>query len=89
MNPLYTAHLRKTLGEIEAAGLYKRERIITTPQTAHIGVTGAKNVLNLCANNYLGLADDPRVVAVAETAFILYAWRAGEAAEACDSGAVC
>jgi glycine C-acetyltransferase len=65
MNPLYTAHLRKTLGEIEAAGLYKRERIITTPQTAHIGVTGAKNVLNLCANNYLGLADHPELIAAA------------------------
>ena len=65
MNPLYTAHLRKTLGEIEAAGLFKRERIITTPQTAHIGVAGGQNVLNLCANNYLGLADHPELIAAA------------------------
>jgi glycine C-acetyltransferase len=57
--------LRKTLGEIEAAGLFKRERVITTHQTAHIAVAGGRQVLNLCANNYLGLADHPGLIAAA------------------------
>jgi len=65
MNPAYTDHLRKTLGEIESAGLYKRERVITTHQTAHIAVASGQNVLNLCANNYLGLADHPELKAAA------------------------
>ena len=65
MNPAYTDHLRKTLGEIESAGLYKRERVITTHQTAHIAVASGQNVLNLCANNYLGLADHPELKATA------------------------
>jgi glycine C-acetyltransferase len=65
MNPVYSEHLRKTLAEIEAAGLYKRERVITTHQTAHIAVAGGQRVLNLCANNYLGLADHPELIAAA------------------------
>jgi glycine C-acetyltransferase len=61
-------HLGKQLAEIEAAGLYKHERLITTPQSAHVGVktNGAGvEVLNLCANNYLGLAQHPEVSAAA------------------------
>jgi len=65
MTPAYLAHLQKTLAEIDAAGLYKRERVITTPQRAHINVTGGKSVLNFCANNYLGLADHPEIIAAA------------------------
>jgi glycine C-acetyltransferase len=65
MNPAYTDHLKKTLAEIETAGLYKRERVITTHQTAHIAVAGGQTVLNLCANNYLGLADNPELIAAA------------------------
>ncbi|HVU17877.1 MAG TPA: glycine C-acetyltransferase [Candidatus Didemnitutus sp.] len=69
MTPQYLEHLRKTLGEIEAAGLYKRERVITTHQTARIAVAGSAGsgakVLNLCANNYLGLADNPELIAAA------------------------
>jgi glycine C-acetyltransferase len=60
------SHLRAQLDSIREQGLYKSERIITTPQNAHVGVTGRKDVLNLCANNYLGLADHPRVVAAAK-----------------------
>src|SRR6267378_428700 len=52
----FDQQLAKTLDEIKAQGLYKTERIITTPQNAHIAVAGGKRVLNLCANNYLGLA---------------------------------
>ena len=59
--------LRETLDEIDAAGLTKRERQLTTPQSSHIATT-AGDALNFCANNYLGLADDPRVVAAATEA---------------------
>ena len=65
MTPAYLAHLQKTLADIESAGLFKRERVITTPQNAHITVTGGKQVLNFCANNYLGLADHPEIIASA------------------------
>ncbi len=65
MNTAFTAHLRKTLAEIEAAGLYKRERIITTHQTAHIAVASGQRVLNMCANNYLGLADNAELIEAA------------------------
>jgi glycine C-acetyltransferase len=61
-------HLAAELQKISDAGLLKRERVITTPQQAHIAVAGGKRVLNLCANNYLGLADDPRIVAAAQKA---------------------
>ncbi len=65
MTPDYLAHLQRTLADIEAAGLYKRERVITTPQRAHITVTGDRPVLNFCANNYLGLADNPEIIQAA------------------------
>ncbi len=58
-------HLRRALEEIRDKGLYKPERIITTPQDAHIRVSGGQSVLNMCANNYLGLAEHPAVVAAA------------------------
>ena len=56
------------LREIRSAGLYKEERILTTPQDARIAVPGADGVLNLCANNYLGLADHPEIVQAAKEA---------------------
>ena len=59
--------LAATLREIEEAGLYKHERALTTPQGAHVGTAAGPSV-NFCANNYLGLADDPRVVAAAHEA---------------------
>lgn len=62
----YQDHARKSLGEIRAAGLYKAERVIATPQEAHIRTTAGREVLNLCANNYLGLADHPDVIAAAK-----------------------
>lgn len=56
------------LGEIRENGLYKSERVITTPQDAHIGVADDRTVLNMCANNYLGLAEHPEVIAAAHEA---------------------
>ncbi len=57
--------LKKALAELETQGLYKKERIITTPQGVEIGTSTGK-VLNFCANNYLGLANDPRLVKAAK-----------------------
>jgi len=59
-------HVSKTLGDIRDAGLYKSERVIATPQDSHIRTATGREVLNLCANNYLGLADHPEVVAAAK-----------------------
>ena len=61
-------HLRQQLAEVRAAGLYKSERVISTPQNARIRVADGREVLNLCANNYLGLADDPAVIAAGHAA---------------------
>src|SRR5689334_14713189 len=58
----------QTLEQIKSQGLFKTERIITTPQDAHIAVAGGKRVLNMCANNYLGLADHPALIAAAKEA---------------------
>ncbi len=65
-------HLETTLEEIRSAGLYKTERIITTPQNVEIKVGGGEEVLNFCANNYLGLADNPQVIAAAHKALDEY-----------------
>jgi glycine C-acetyltransferase len=59
---------QQTLEEIRAAGLYKKERVITTPQGVVIRVQDGREVLNFCANNYLGLADHPEVIAAAHKA---------------------
>jgi len=58
----------QTLEEIKSQGLFKTERVITSPQDAHIAITGGKRVLNMCANNYLGLADHPALIAAAKEA---------------------
>jgi len=58
--------LQQELAEIEKAGLYKRERIITSPQGADITVQGGKEVINFCANNYLGLSSNPKVIEAAK-----------------------
>ena len=81
MTDAFRSHLQSTLAAIDAAGLYKRERVLTTPQQAHVavsngrGVTSSKldagdphRVLNFCANNYLGLADNPEIIRAAHAA---------------------
>ncbi len=68
MNLQFQTHLQQQLDAIRAAGTYKSERVITTPQDAHIKVVGGREVLNMCANNYLGLAEHPEVVAAAHRA---------------------
>ncbi len=60
--------LEKELEEIEKAGLYKRERIIISPQGADIQVEGGQEVINFCANNYLGLSSHPKVIEAAKKA---------------------
>src|SRR5260221_5235173 len=64
----FQQHLVKQLEEIRQAGTYKRERILTSPQDARIRVGDGQPVLNLCANNYLGLAEHPAVVQAAHEA---------------------
>jgi len=61
-------HLSQELNAIKDAGLFKQERTITTPQGSHIGVDGGKEVINLCANNYLGLAQHPEINKAAKDA---------------------
>src|SRR6056297_187321 len=61
-------HLQKELAEIKEAGLYKSERIITSPQKADISISTGEHVLNFCANNYLGLSDNPKLIAAAKKA---------------------
>jgi len=63
---MITDSLRQQLGgvlaDMRAGGLFKEERIISSPQHTHISVTGRPDVLNLCANNYLGLASHPEII---------------------------
>jgi glycine C-acetyltransferase len=61
-------HLQEELNNIKEAGLYKNERIIVTPQRAEIKVNSGQNVLNFCANNYLGLSNHPRLISASKKA---------------------
>ena len=61
MSEKFRTHLARQLSEIEQAGLFKRERVISTPQGTHVRVADGRPVLNLCANNYLGLAQHPEI----------------------------
>ena len=81
MSDPFLAHMRATLDQIRADGFYKSERVIESPQAAQIGIAGGRavpaDVLNFCANNYLGLANDPRLVRAAKNG--LDAWGFGMA----------
>jgi len=68
MQPLFKEHLQRQLAGIQAAGTFKNERVIVTPQGTMIRVLDGQPVLNLCANNYLGLAQHPAVAAAGKEA---------------------
>jgi glycine C-acetyltransferase len=70
----FKEHLSKEIANIKEAGLYKTERIILTPQGVEITTENGKRVLNFCANNYLGLSNDPRVMAAANYTFFRYGY---------------
>ena len=63
------SHIIEEIKQINDSGLYKAERIITSPQNARIKVQGDREVLNMCANNYLGLADHPDVIKAARDSY--------------------
>jgi len=62
----FTQYLQANLDDLDQAGLYKAERLISSSQNANITVANGKSVLNLCANNYLGLANNEEVIAAAK-----------------------
>jgi glycine C-acetyltransferase len=68
------SHISGELEQIRDNGLYKAERIITSPQKAMITVQGGQKVLNLCANNYLGLADETEVISGAEESYVKWGY---------------
>lgn len=76
MTNRYTEFLQQELQDIKDAGLYKSERIITTPQQAKVNVAGASGTgyINFCANNYLGLSNDPELVKTAKAALDTYGY---------------
>ncbi|AOZ52320.1 glycine C-acetyltransferase [Chromobacterium vaccinii] len=74
MNHTYLAHLQATLAQIKADGFEKPERVIATPQSSDIALAGGEHVLNFCANNYLGLADDKRLVLAAKAGMDQYGY---------------
>ena len=74
MTQAFLEHLRGELEELKHSGLYKAERVITSPQGADITVAGGQEVLNFCANNYLGLAGHPRLVEAGRTALERYGY---------------
>ena len=69
MNSAIKQHYAEILTNIESEGLYKKERVITSPQNANIEVTGGQKVLNMCANNYLGLANHPEIIKAAKESY--------------------
>ncbi len=69
MNDTIKKFYSQQLNQIESEGLFKHERIITSPQSAKIEVKGGKEVLNMCANNYLGLANHPEIIKAAKASY--------------------
>jgi len=69
MNSATKKYYSEILTGIESEGLYKKERIITSPQRANIEVSGGQKVLNMCANNYLGLANNPEIIEAAKNSY--------------------
>ena len=67
-------YFQNTLSQLKADGLYKNERIITTPQQSRIDTTAAKNVINMCANNYLGLSNNERLIKAARESYDIWGY---------------
>jgi glycine C-acetyltransferase len=72
MDDGYVSHLRQAIDRIRADGFYKTERVIGSPQSPQIRLEDGREVLNFCANNYLGLADDPRLIQAAKEGLDAY-----------------
>ncbi len=72
MNEALRAHLKDQLQRLRSDDLYKEERVITTPQQAQIATADGREVVNFCANNYLGLANHPEIVAAARDSYARY-----------------
>ncbi|HEY0920482.1 glycine C-acetyltransferase [Devosia sp.] len=87
MQSAFLAHLRTTLAGLEADGLRKSERVLTGPQGRRIAV-GGRELVNLCANNYLGLANHPDIVAAAQAAMAEYGFGMASVRFICGTQAV-
>ena len=74
MTQAFIDHLSQELDGLSEAGLFKSERVITTPQAGTVGLANGREVINLCANNYLGLSDHPDLVAAAQAALDRYGY---------------
>ncbi len=74
MNQAFVSHIAAELEQLKSAGLYKSERIITSMQSAEIEIAGGRSVLNFCANNYLGLADNEEIRDAAKAALDRYGY---------------
>lgn len=72
MQKQFLETLKSQSEELKKEGLYKEERVIVSPQNAHIKIANGQNVLNFCANNYLGLADNPEIIAAAKKSYDSY-----------------
>lgn len=72
MDNHFLTYLDKQLESLKAEGLYKEEREIASPQSSHIQLSDGKEVLNFCANNYLGIADHPQIIAAAQASYTTY-----------------
>lgn len=72
MNRSYLDFLNTQIEELKSNGLYKKEREITSPQSSHISIADGRNVLNFCANNYLGLANNPEIISAAKKSYDTY-----------------
>lgn len=72
MNKEFLQFLQTQIDDLKTNGLYKHEREITSPQSSHISITGGRNVLNFCANNYLGLANNPEIISAAKESYDIF-----------------
>jgi len=88
MQPNFIVHLREQLAGLEVEGLYKRERVISSPQAAQIELAGGRKALNFCANNYLGLADHPELIEAAHAGLAKYGYGMASVRFICGTHAV-